>query len=43
MDESIARNNLREKDKIVPKIVYYKFRKVFQEPNEKEGCEVIKM
>jgi bifunctional polynucleotide phosphatase/kinase len=43
MDESIARNNLREKDKIVPKIVYYKFRKVFQEPTEKEGCEVIKM
>jgi bifunctional polynucleotide phosphatase/kinase len=38
-EESLARNNKR--DKQVPKIAYYVYRKKFEEPSKKEGCEVI--
>lgn len=37
-DESLQRNNNREK--VVPKIVYYTYRKKFVEPSVDEGCEV---
>lgn len=33
MEESVARNNLRSKEKGVPMIAYYTYRKRFEEPN----------
>lgn len=39
LEEALARNNTREKP--VPKIVYFKYRKEFELPNENEGCKVI--
>ncbi len=41
MEESFARNNQRPSDKIIPKIVYYVYRKKFEPPTNEEGCEVI--
>lgn len=41
MEESMMRNNMRPKEMIVPKIVYYKYRKMFEMPTETEGCTVV--
>jgi len=41
MDESMFRNNQRPKEKIVPKIVYYIYRKKFEMPDENEGFSLV--
>jgi hypothetical protein len=43
LEESMARNQKRPTDKIVPRIAYNLYKKNFEEPNENEGCEVIKI
>jgi bifunctional polynucleotide phosphatase/kinase len=43
LEESIYRNNQRPKEKIVPRIVYHLYNKNFEEPNESEGCHVVKV
>lgn len=44
MEESVARNNLRPKDKGVPMIAYYTYRKRFEEPNaESEGFDALEV
>lgn len=42
-NDSYERNLKREKDKIVPKVAYYVFKKYFEEPNENEGFKLIKI
>lgn len=37
MEEAIERNNAREREKGVPKLAYYTYRKRFQQPTEDEG------
>ncbi len=39
MEESLHRNEKREK--VVPKIAYYMYRKKFEEPDSSEGCVVV--
>lgn len=41
MEEALHRNNTRAKEKIIPKIAYYKYRKMFEKPNADEGCTVV--
>lgn len=38
--ESMSRNSLRPQDRIVPKVVFYVFRKKFEEPKADEGIAV---
>ncbi len=40
-EESLYRNNQRDKDKIIPKIAYYVYRKKFEMPTSEENMEVI--
>jgi bifunctional polynucleotide phosphatase/kinase len=40
-EESMARNQKRPKDKIIPRIAYNLYKKNFEEPIASEGCEVI--
>lgn len=41
MEEAVARNNTRPKEKGIPMIAYYTYRKRFEQPTNQEGCEVI--
>ena len=41
LEESMAQNQKRPKDKIVPRIAYNIYKKNFEEPTTDEGCEVI--
>lgn len=42
MEEAVARNNLRSKEKGVPMIAYYTYRKRFEEPDkDAEGFDVV--
>ena len=43
MEEAVARNNARPKEKGVPMIAYYTYRKRFEQPTEDECDEVITM
>jgi bifunctional polynucleotide phosphatase/kinase len=43
MEEAVARNNTRPKEKGIPMIAYYTYRKRFEQPTNQEGCEVIVM
>ena len=40
-EESMARNQQRSADKIIPRIAYNLYKKNFEEPNSAEGCEVV--
>jgi bifunctional polynucleotide phosphatase/kinase len=42
LEDAYARNMQRPADKQIPRIVYYKYRKAFEEPMRDEGCDVIK-
>ena len=41
MEESMANNQKRPKEKIVPRIAYNIYKKNFEEPTTDEGCEII--
>jgi bifunctional polynucleotide phosphatase/kinase len=43
MEESMAQNQKREQNKVVPRIAYNIYKKNFEEPTKDEGCEVIKI
>ena len=43
MEESLYRNNQRPKDKIIPLIAYYVYRKKFEPPIQSEGFKLIKI
>jgi bifunctional polynucleotide phosphatase/kinase len=43
LEESMARNQKRPTDKIVPRIAYNLYKKNFEEPTKDEGCEIIKI
>ncbi len=44
MDESVERNNMRPKEKGVPMIAYYTYRKKFEEPNASiEGFDILQV
>ncbi len=41
IEESMKRNKQRPEKEIVPNVVFYIYRKKFQQPSEDEGCDVI--